>query len=117
LIALNDKGTICAKFIEKEMKKHIKVKSTTVADNDVVGSVVCANNDGFIAHRDATDQELKIIEKVLKVKGDIGTVNFGDPYIKCGLVLNSNGVLVGELTSGPELNRIDDVFILNKEEI
>ena len=102
LVAINDKGAICAKFIEKEMKKHIKVKSATVAGNDVVGSVVCANNDGFVAHRDTTDEELNVIVKALKVKGDVGTVNFGDPYIKCGLVLNSKGVLVGELTSGPE---------------
>jgi len=114
LVAMNDHGTICTKEIGSELKKYIKVKACNIADNEVVGSVVCANNDGFIAHRDATDEDLKLIEKELKVKGEVGTVNFGDPYVKCGIVLNSKGILVGELTSGPELNRIDDIFILSR---
>jgi len=109
LICMNDHGVLCSKVIEEDIKRYIKVKAIETADMDVIGSVIRATNKGFICHRDATDNEVQVMEKTLKVKGDVGTVNFGDPYVKCGLVLNSKGVIVGESTTGPELNRIEDV--------
>jgi len=112
LIVMNDKGALCAPELEEDIKQYLKVKTGKIAEYEIVGSVVRATNKGFICHRDSTDQDLKLLEKVLKVKGEVGTVNFGDPYVKCGLILNSKGVIVGEQTMGPELNRIEDIFIL-----
>lgn len=109
LIAMNDKGIGCIDFLKKDIKNAVSIK---VAGSDLVGSSLFVNNRGFLAHPDSSSSELKSFEKVFKVEGDVGTVNFGDPYVKSGIVGNEKGVLVGEFTSGPELNRIDDIFIL-----
>jgi translation initiation factor 6 len=54
--------------------------------------------------------ELKQIEKILKVEGDIGTANFGSPFVGAFILANSHGYLVSEQTTGPELGRIDETL-------
>lgn len=106
LVAMNDKGIVASRYIA-ELADAEKV---TVANSDLVGSCLCVSNSGFLAHRDADRTELKIIEGALGVRGDVGTVNFGDPFVKSGLVANKRGVVAGFSTSGPELGRIHEVF-------
>ncbi|NYZ79674.1 translation initiation factor IF-6 [Candidatus Micrarchaeota archaeon] len=112
LVAMNDHGIACSPFMKDEIKNAFPLK---IADSDLVGSSMYVNNRGFLAHREATDDELKEAKKIFKVDGDVGTVNFGDPYVHSGIVGNKNGVIAGSFTSGPEMNRIDDVFILSKQ--
>ncbi|MCQ4349719.1 MAG: translation initiation factor IF-6, partial [Sulfolobales archaeon] len=52
------------------------------------------------------------LEKLFKTKIEIGTVNFGNAYVKTGLVVNRNGILVGSETTGPEILRIQQAFSL-----
>ena len=42
----------------------------------------------------------------------IGTINHGVPFIGSGLVANSKGALVGDLTTGIELGRIEEALNL-----
>ncbi len=110
LITMNDKGIVCAKQLAGSLKD---ATGLTVAGSDLVGSSIYANNKAFIAHPDATDAEMKKIKKVLKVEGGKGTINFGDAMLSTGIVGNMKGVIIGSRTSGPEMNRIDDIFILD----
>jgi translation initiation factor 6 len=110
LLALNDHGAICSRYLK--VADELPVKKVRVAESDLVGSAVYANNRGFLAHRDTSQSELEEISKVLKVKGDVGTVNFGDPFVRSGIIGNKRGVLAGRFTSGPEMQRIDEVFML-----
>lgn len=109
LVAMNDHGTVCSRYLQGAVSDALGM---SVAGSDLVGSIVFATNKGFLCHRDASAKELKELEGILKVKGAPTTVNFGDPFVKPGLLGNKNGVIAGSLTSGPELNRIDDVFAL-----
>ncbi|MEM0372717.1 MAG: translation initiation factor IF-6 [archaeon] len=111
LVAMNDYGIACSEFMKDEIKGAFSLK---VADSDLVGSSLFVNNKGFLAHRECSGEELSEIKKIFKVNGDVGTVNFGDPYVRSGLVGNKHGMIAGAFTSGPELNRIDDIFILDK---
>ena len=106
LVSMNDKGIVASSCLEG----LADAEKVTVADSDLVGSCICASNSGFLAHRDANQTELKIISGALGVRGDVGTVNFGDPFVKSGLVANKRGVVAGFSTSGPELGRIHEVF-------
>ena len=110
LVAINDNGIVCASQLTKSIKDATGV---TVAGSDLVGSSIYANNKAFITHPDTTDAELKKIQKVLKVDGGKGTINFGDPMLSTGIIGNKKGVIIGTRTSGPEMNRIDDIFILD----
>ncbi len=110
LISLNDHGAVCSRYI-KDID-GILGKRIRLADSDLIGSAVYANNVGFLAHRDASDKELEELESILKIKGDVGTLNFGDPFVKSGIIGNKRGIIVGKQTSGPEMQRVDEVFML-----
>ncbi len=106
LIAMNNKGIVVSPYLE-ELSDYVKV---TVAGTDIVGTNVFANDKGFLIHRDTTDEEFEVIKKALGVGGKRTTVNFGDPHIRNGIIGNNRGMLIGANTTGPEMERIYDVF-------
>ncbi|MBI5355842.1 MAG: translation initiation factor IF-6 [Candidatus Aenigmarchaeota archaeon] len=115
LIALNDKGCIMSPYLLPYRKEIFdcfgcEVVIASIAGLDLVGSSCVATNKGFLTHRDCTEREFKIIEDVLKVKGEIGTANFGSPFVGAFIVANSNGFIASEQTTGPELARIDEAL-------
>jgi translation initiation factor 6 len=115
LILCNDKGCIISKSLKKFKKKitdalGCEVEIGTIANLDIVGSAAIASNIGCLCHREAKEDEMKKLEEVLKVKVDVGTVGYGSPFIKAGIIVNSKGVLYSEGTTGAELGRIDEVF-------
>ena len=71
-----------------------------------------STNKGIIAHPGINEDEVKILEDVLKVEVDVGTANFGVPYLNSCMVANSNGVIVGKNSSGTELIRIEQALDL-----
>lgn len=116
LIAMNDHGAVRSRYLaQRETVAKCtaieEMQEATVGWSDFVGSAVFVTNSGFLAHRDASEKEIKKLESIFKVKGDNCTVNMGDPFVKCGLVGNKKGILAGSLTSGPELMRISEVFL------
>lgn len=118
VIVANDNGAIVNPKLSSEAQEIIKdsldveVVSTTIAGLDIVGSAVAATNKGALVHPDASDEELDLVEDVLGVPTEIGTVNRGVKLVGACIIANSNGVIVGEKTTGPELARIDQVFNL-----
>ncbi len=114
LILCNDKGAIISKVLEekrKEIENNLgcEVVASTIAGLGIVGSCGIATNKGCLIHRDASEEEARIIEDVLKVKVNVGSVG-GSPFVKGGLIVNSKALLVGENVTGPELERIFEVF-------
>ncbi len=118
LILCNDKGAIISNYFSSVEKKNIEdaldveIEYGTVAKMPVVGSSGVATNRGCLLHRDAEESEMKIIEGILKVKSDIGTANFGSPFVGSCIVANSNAALVGESTTGPEIMRLQEALEL-----
>lgn len=115
LVLCNDKGCIVSNLLEKYKDQirdalNVEVETGTVGKTEIVGSAAKATNKGFLAHREATEEELKNLESILKVKGDIGTVSFGTPFIKAGIIVNSKGLIISESSTGPEIDRCFEVF-------
>lgn len=115
IILCNDKGCLISGSLKK-FRKDIsdvlgcEVETGRIAGMDIVGSCAVANSTGCLCHREATEEELKRIEEMLKVRVDVGSVTYGTPYIKSGIIVNSNGALVSEPTTGAELGRISEVL-------
>jgi len=115
MILCNDKGCLISEKLRK-FKKRIsgaldcEVETGKVAGLDIIGSVALANNTGCLCHRDAEESEMKKIEEILKVKVDVGTVGYGSPFIRSGIIVNSRGVLFSEFSTGPEIGRYEEVF-------
>lgn len=115
LILCNDSGALVSPLLRDyfaEIKKAlgVRVMEGRLMDLDVVGSLALATNKGFLLNMHASQADLKLIKKALKVDGDIGTVNFGSGFVKSGLIANSNGVLIGQECSGPEIARITEAL-------
>jgi translation initiation factor 6 len=85
----------------------VPVERGDIAGVRTVGTAAVATNQGVLCHPKSTDEELDLLEALLEVPADIGTTNYGGPLVGSGLIANSNGYVVGEETSGPELGRID----------
>ena len=119
IILANDHGALVNPLLSDE---SINVISETL-DVDVVrgsiakfkinGSVAVSTNKGVLAHPSTTPEEIKFLEKTMKVPADVGTVNQGTKLVGAGTVANSNGVLVGEKT-GPEMARIEESLGLSR---
>jgi len=113
IILTNDNAAIVNPNLEVNAKKvisdtlNVDVIPSLIAGFKVVGAVGVATNKGCLIHPLASEEELKNISNILKVKVDVGTVNAGFPILGVGLVANSNGALVGGLTTGPELAHIE----------
>ena len=109
LVAANDNGAVVSKILGKEAISEISevldvpVKMMEVASYVQVGSVITASNAGAIVHPGATEEQVGEIEDILKVEVEPATVNRGVPLVSSGAVLNSKNMMVGSLTSGPEL--------------
>ena len=113
LIAANDNACILSpKLLDyKTLEDVLQVEtiSMSLGGHEEVGACIMPTNKGFYATPDASDR-LKELERIFKVPGDVGTVNFGIPFVKSGLIANSNGYITGNRTSGIELGEIDSAL-------
>jgi len=115
LILVNDNGCVIPKELKKIKKEledcfGVEVEIGTVAGLSIPGSTAFATNRGVLAHINCKEEEMELLESVLGVEGDIGTVGFGSPFVGAGLVGNSNGFIISEETTGPELQRVDEAL-------
>ena len=117
LVLCNDKGAVMSSVISKKEKKKIEDclgvggEYGSLASITTVGSCGIATNKGCLVHRDASEEEIKVVENILKVPVDIGTANFGSPFVGSCIIANSNGAVIGESTTGPEVTRIMEALL------
>jgi len=107
----NHGGIINPRIPEGERRRMedalgVELVSTTLAGYHTVGSSCLSTDKGFLAHFKTTRDELKMLEDVFKVKGEIGTVNTGSGFVSYGIVANSKGYIAGEQTTPFELGRV-----------
>jgi translation initiation factor 6 len=115
LVLLNDHGCLISPLIRKYKEEiqsvlGIPAEVGQISLLNIVGSLGFATSKGCIVHPAALNSEAEIIEKVLKVKVDTGSVSFGSPYPGAGLLGNSYGFLASKNTAGPELERIAETL-------
>lgn len=112
LVLCNDRGALISKVFSRQNGKKIsdalgvEVHATAVAGLKTVGACGVATNKGCLLHRDAEEEEINRAEKNLGVKADIGTANFGSPFVGSCVTANSRGALIGSQTTGPEIARV-----------
>ena len=116
LICVNDKGGIISPIIEKEFVKEIEdvldieVIQKRVAGYDQVGAVMEANNLGGVIHPEADEEDIKNFSNILDVSIEPATINGGIPFVSSGMLANSNAIVVGNLTNGPEIMMLTRAF-------
>ena len=116
LICINDKAAIISPLIPKDVIKKIEdvmdveVIQKKVAGFNQVGAVTVASSAGGIIHPETDEADIKIISKALGVELEPATINGGIPYLSSGILVNNNAMVVGSLTSGPEIMMLTRAF-------
>jgi len=115
-ILANDHGALVHPDLQTATVKKISdilgvpVQKGTIALFGTVGMAAVVTNKGCLCHPKVTDEEKKQLEKIFDVDVMIGTVNHGFPMIGSGLVANTKGAIIGKMTTGIEMGRIEEAL-------
>ena len=116
-ILCNDKIAFASKeYTKEEVEKikqalGVKVVQMPIAGTNLPGSCSILTSKGAIFNPNIKPSEIKQIEAELGFEIGLGTINLGNNFVASGLIANSNGFIVGSLTSGFEIMRIDEALI------
>jgi translation initiation factor 6 len=109
LIAANDNGAIVSPLFRRDVL-GVLTHSMTVGGFVQTGSMVVVTNAGAGVHPKATEDEIRQVSEILQVPAEPVTINGGVPFLSSGIVANTRAVVVGSLTSGPELIMLSRIF-------
>ncbi|HEC82160.1 MAG TPA: translation initiation factor IF-6 [Thermoplasmatales archaeon] len=115
-ILVNDTGALVHPDIRryniKQMEKtfDVPVKTGTIAGLKTVGMAAVVTNKGLLCHPKVEEKERELLESLFDVDVMVGTINHGVPLIGSGLLANSHGAIVGTLTTGIEMGRIEEAL-------
>jgi len=115
-ILANDHGALVHPDLKQATVKKISetlgvpVHKGTIAQLGTVGMAAVVTNNGCLCHPKVTKEEKQLLEKVFGVEVMIGTVNHGFPMIGSGLVANTKGAIIGNMTTGIEMGRIEEAL-------
>lgn len=115
-ILTNDHGALVHPDLQNITVKKISeildvpVKKGTIASFGTVGMAAVVTNKGCLCHPKVTNEEKQQLEKIFDVDVMIGTVNHGFPMIGSGLVANTKGAIIGKMTTGIEMGRIEEAL-------
>lgn len=115
LIAANDNGALVSPLLkeaEGQVQDVLGVPAHSIGISGFVqtGAVVVATNAGAAVHPRATEDEVRAVSEALQVPAEPLTINGGVPFLSSGIVGNTKAVVVGSLTSGPELIMLSRIF-------
>ena len=117
IICANDKGAIVLPALSKEDCKVIsdvmgvEVLQKKIVGNHLAGVTLRANNSGGVIHPEAEEKDIEIIADVLGVNVEKSSINGGVPYVSSGILANNHCIVVGSLTSGPEIMNLTKAFL------
>jgi len=121
IVLANDFGAVvdprlkASEIMEISETLGVEAVPGEIAGLPYVGSLAVATNKGVVAHPLLKDSERKLLENMLKVPVDVGTINCGIPYVGTGLIGNRYAAVVGSLTTGPEMFIIGNALDVVKE--
>jgi translation initiation factor 6 len=115
-ILVNDKGALVHPDIRryniKQMEKvfGVPVKTGTIAGLKTVGMAAVVTNKGLLCHPKVEEKERDELHSLFDADVMVGTINHGIPLIGSGIIANSHGAIVGGLTTGIEMGRIEEAL-------
>jgi len=120
MMTANDHGIAVSPLVSKaEVAKlakafGVKASATLVAGMENTGSCIVATNKGFLANPRATPVEMRKLKTLFGADGAIGSLNYGNPFVKGCIIANSRGAIVGSTSTPFELGRVDDALFFRK---
>lgn len=116
IIVSNKKYALVHPKLSKEIMQNIsdalmvEVIPREINGSPLVGSFAVSSHKATLVHPLTPPEEIDWLRENYSKIIDVTTVNRGVPYPRSGLLINSNGGVVGTDTTGPESMRIFDVM-------
>ncbi|MBU0636420.1 translation initiation factor IF-6 [Candidatus Micrarchaeota archaeon] len=116
LVSVNDCHGLCSpalssQTIQKiEKNLEIKLTKTRIAESDLVGAACVLSGKGFVCNANANKTEVLKIQKSTRLKGNLTSANFGDPFIGNSILANSKGAVVGLHSTPHEIMAIEEAL-------
>jgi translation initiation factor 6 len=113
MILVNDRVAMVGSGMDPILKDliaghlEVKVHEGSIATLSMPGVCAVINNRGLVAHPLTSEEEMARLGELFNIHIDVSTINCGFPYLRVGMTANSNGAVVGEETTGPEMARIE----------
>ena len=117
LICANDQGAVVSPWLSKNDCQTIKdilgveIIQKRIVGHNQVGAVMVANNSGAAIHPEADEEDMKQFANVLGINVEHSSINNGIPYVTSGILANNNTIVVGSLTTGPEIMMLTRAFL------
>jgi translation initiation factor 6 len=117
VICANDKGAVVSPWLSDQDCETIsdvlgvETIQKRIAGFNQTGVVMVANNTGAAIHPEADEEDMKTFANLLGVKVEQSSINNGIPYVSSGILANNNAIVVGSLTTGPEIMMLTRAFL------
>lgn len=113
---INDKAALISNEYGARESKQVSdalgfdMVQAKIANHSILGSLAVLNKNGILCHHDILESEAKVLKKVFKLEIHTGTVNMGTPFVGSGILCNSKGMIIGDLSGGPEIINADQAL-------
>ena len=117
LICANRRGAIVSPLFSGPERGAIQdaldveTVSMHVAGMVQSGSVATTNDTGTVVHPMADEDEQGDIADILGTRVEPSTINNGVPYVSSGLLVNNTSIVIGDMTTGPEIMMLTRAFL------
>ena len=117
VICANDKGAVVSPWLSDNDCQTIRdvlgveIIQKKIAGFNQTGSVMVANNSGAAIHPEADEEDMKTFANLLGVKIEQSSINNGIPFVSSGILANNHCIVVGSLTTGPEIMMLTRAFL------
>lgn len=117
VICANNKGAIVSPWLSKNDCQTIsdilgvETVQKRIAGFNQVGSVMVSNDSGAVIHPETNEEDMKMFANVLGVKIEHCSINNGIPFVSSGVLANNHSIVVGSLTTGPEIMMLTRAFL------
>lgn len=113
---ITDKACVISEdYGQREIKQltnafGFDILKSKIANHNTLGSLAVHTKKAILCHHDILENEAKLLVKTTKTEVATGTVNMGNPFVGSGILCNNHGMVIGELSGGPEIMNADEAL-------
>lgn len=117
LICANENGAVVSPLFNESERRAIQdvlgveTVRLDISGFEQSGALAVTNHTGTIVHPLAGEEDIQGISEILKTRVEPSTINNGVPYVASGVLANDQAILVGSLTTGPEIMMLTRAFL------
>ncbi|BBL45367.1 translation initiation factor 6 [Nanobdella aerobiophila] len=98
----------------KKLSEKLSLPSQRIKIKYLIGSISKLYNNKLLISQELTDNILEKISEITKYSIEIGSINFGSPYMRYGIEINSRYIIVGKNSTGHEIIKVEETFFDSK---